>query len=245
MSESKRTMSCEKGVYCILRIAILEVFGVLSEHFSWSFFTSTDFLLLLSNSCHRPRNFAFTLVTALVRNILKPCSLALCCRQSCPRPDCTYMLIDMGLHFICHYFQWHGLSIHITKTHLFKYIENFPPKNENFQMKNSGSFHISAQNIDCGYLLEPTQQGSSNEYPQSVFEQNKKINVYPSKPQFYCIKVGFKGVKTIWACFRDDMPWRHLYFMDYHRFFFFFFFFFFFTACLWSFILWLWSFVTH
>ena len=31
--------------------------------------------------------------------------------------------------------------------------------------------------------------------------RNKKINVYPSKPQFYCIKVGFKGVKTIKACF--------------------------------------------
>ena len=30
-----------------------------------------------------------------------------------------------------------------------------PPKNENFEMKNSESFHISAQNIDCGYLLEP------------------------------------------------------------------------------------------
>ena len=28
------------------------------------------------------------------------------------------------------------------------------PKNENFQMKNSCTFHISAQNIDCGYLLE-------------------------------------------------------------------------------------------
>ena len=37
------------------------------------------------------------------------------------------------------------------KTYLFKYIENFTT---NFQMKNSSSFHISAQNIDCGYLLE-------------------------------------------------------------------------------------------
>ena len=36
-----------------------------------------------------------------------------------------------------------------------KYIENFTTKNENFQMKNFGSFNISAQNIDCGYLLEP------------------------------------------------------------------------------------------
>ena len=40
-----------------------------------------------------------------------------------------------------------------------------PPKNENFQMKNSGTFHISAQNIDCGYLLEPPRRGSSKEYP--------------------------------------------------------------------------------
>ena len=38
-------------------------------------------------------------------------------------------------------------------------------------MKNSGSCHISAQNIDCGYLLELPQQGGFNEYPQSVFEQ--------------------------------------------------------------------------
>ena len=33
--------------------------------------------------------------------------------------------------------------------------------------------------------------------------RNKKNNVYPSKPQFYNIKVGFKGVKIIEACFRD------------------------------------------
>ena len=65
-------------------------------------------------------------------------------------------------------------------------------------MKNSGSFHITGQNIDCGYSLEPPRLDGSNEYPQSMFvSRNRKINVYPSKPQFYCIKVGFKGVKTI------------------------------------------------
>ena len=59
-------------------------------------------------------------------------------------------------------------------------------------------FHISAQNRDCGYSLEPPRQGGSNEYPQSMFlSRNKKNNVYPSKPQFYYIKVGFKGVKII------------------------------------------------
>ena len=36
----------------------------------------------------------------------------------------------------------------ITKTRLFKYTENYRPKNENFQIKNSDIFHISAQNID-------------------------------------------------------------------------------------------------
>ena len=65
-------------------------------------------------------------------------------------------------------------------------------------MKQSGNFHISAQNIDCGYSLEPPRRGGSNEYPQSMFSsRKKKINVNPCKPQFYCIKVGFKGVTTI------------------------------------------------
>ena len=42
-------------------------------------------------------------------------------------------------------------------------------------------------------------------YPQSIFlSRNKKNNVYPGKPQFYYIKVGFKGVKIIQACFRYE-----------------------------------------
>ena len=65
-------------------------------------------------------------------------------------------------------------------------------------MKNSGSFNISALNIDYGHLLEPPRRGCSNDYPQSMFlSRNKKINVYPCKPQFYCIKERFKGVKAI------------------------------------------------
>ena len=73
-----------------------------------------------------------------------------------------------------------------------------PPKTENFQIKNFDIFHISAQNIDCGYSLEPPRRGGSNEYPQSMFLiRNKNNNVYPCKPQFYYIKVGFKGVKII------------------------------------------------
>ena len=63
-----------------------------------------------------------------------------------------------------------------------------------FRYKNSDIFHISAQNIDCEYSLEPPRRGGSNEYPQSMFlSRNKKNNVYPCKPQFYYIKVGLRG----------------------------------------------------
>ena len=59
-------------------------------------------------------------------------------------------------------------------------------KTENFQIKHSDIFHISAQNIDCGHLLELPRRGGSNEYPQPMFSsRNKKNNVYPCKPQFY------------------------------------------------------------
>ena len=52
--------------------------------------------------------------------------------------------------------------------------------------KKSDNFHISAQNIDYWYLLEPLRQDGSNKYPQSmVLSKNKKNNVY------------HKGVKII------------------------------------------------
>ena len=77
-------------------------------------------------------------------------------------------------------------------------LKILPPKNENFQIKNSYILQISDQSIDCGYSLEPPRRGGSNEYPQSMFlSRNKKNNVYPCKPQFYYIKVGFQGVKII------------------------------------------------
>ena len=36
-------------------------------------------------------------------------------------------------------------------------------------MKNSDIFHISDENIDCGYSLEPPRRGGSNEYTQFMF----------------------------------------------------------------------------
>ena len=65
-------------------------------------------------------------------------------------------------------------------------LKILPPKMTNFQIKYSDIFHISAQNIDCGYSLEPPRRGGSNEYPQSMLlRRNNKNNVYPCKPQFY------------------------------------------------------------
>ena len=58
-------------------------------------------------------------------------------------------------------------------------LKFLPPKNENFHIKKSYIFHISAQNIDRGYLLEPPRRrGGSNEYPQSmILSRNKKNNL--------------------------------------------------------------------
>ena len=76
-----------------------------------------------------------------------------------------------------------AIVLSITKTRLFKYIEISSPKTEKIQMKSYNIFHISAQNIDCRYSLEPPRQGGSNEYPQSMFlSKNKKNKVYPRKP---------------------------------------------------------------
>ena len=49
------------------------------------------------------------------------------------------------------------------------------PKTESFQIKILiFFFHISAQNIDCGYSLEPPRRGGSNGYPQSMFLSRSK-----------------------------------------------------------------------
>ena len=64
-------------------------------------------------------------------------------------------------------------------------LKNSPQKLKVFQIKKSAIFHILAQNIDCGYSLEPPPRGGSNVYPQSLFlSRNKKNNVYPCKPQY-------------------------------------------------------------
>ena len=80
------------------------------------------------------------------------------------------------------------LSLTLRKTPIQIYIKKSPPRTEKFQIKYSDIFHISVQNINCGYSFVPPGRGDSNEYPQSMFSsRNKKNNAYPSKPQFYYI----------------------------------------------------------
>ena len=65
------------------------------------------------------------------------------------------------------------------------YWKFYHQKNENFQIKNSDIFHVSAQNIDYGYSLEPPHRGGSNEYPQSMFwAEIRKLMYTPMNPSF-------------------------------------------------------------
>ena len=64
--------------------------------------------------------------------------------------------------------QW-VYSLHYENTPIQIYRKFHLQKLKNIQIKNSHIFHISAQNIDCGYSLEPPRRDGSNEYPQSMF----------------------------------------------------------------------------
>ena len=65
------------------------------------------------------------------------------------------------------------------------YSNFFRSKIDNFQRKIFDIFLIFAQNIDCGYTLEPPRRGGSNEYPQSMFwSKNKKNRYTPAYTNF-------------------------------------------------------------
>ena len=73
--------------------------------------------------------------------------------------------------------------LHYENTPIQIYWKFYNQKLAQFQIKNSNIFHISAQNIDCGYSLEPPRRGGSNEYPQSMFRAEiRKIMYTPVNP---------------------------------------------------------------
>ena len=67
---------------------------------------------------------------------------------------------------------------HYENTPIQMYRKFHHQKTENFQLKNLDIFHISAQNIDCWYSLEPPHRVPTI----YVLNKNKKNNVYPCKP---------------------------------------------------------------
>ena len=96
------------------------------------------------------------------------------------------------------------------------YSNFFRSKIDNFQRKIFDIFLFSfflffffffffAQNIDCGYTLEPPRLGGSNEYPQSMFWSKNKNKRYTLAYSSFTIKVGFKGVFIARTYFPDGL----------------------------------------
>ena len=95
---------------------------------------------------------------------------------SCYLPGCIYLL-------------QHYENMPMQYTEIFKVV-----KNEKFQQKMFVIFLIFAQNIDCGYMLEPPQRGGSNELPQSMFwSKNKKDRCALQIPVFLYKSGGSRG----------------------------------------------------
>ena len=88
-------------------------------------------------------------------------------------------------HVIVTKFPEEKLSVTQLRKHAYSNILRIlPPKNEkNFQMKSSCSFHISVQNIDCGYSLEPPRRDI------------RKLMFAPVNPSFTIQKWGLRGSK--------------------------------------------------
>ena len=76
-------------------------------------------------------------------------------------------------------------SYYITKTSLFQYTANFTTKNGNFQIKKSDVSYFCLKHR----LLDLVRTTSTS--------KNKNNNVYPHKPHFYYIKMGFEGLNFI------------------------------------------------
>ena len=62
-----------------------------------------------------------------------------------------------------------------------------------FSGKKIDIFLIFAQNIDCGYTLEPPPRGGSNEYPQSMFWSKNKKKGIPLHTPVLLYKSGVQG----------------------------------------------------
>ena len=74
-----------------------------------------------------------------------------------------------------------------------------------FNKKKINIFLIFAQNIDCGYTLEPPHRGGSNEYPQSMFWSKNKKKGIPLHTPLLLYKSGVQGVFIARTCFPNEL----------------------------------------
>ena len=156
---------------------------------------------------------------------------------------CIFLLIA------CHLFLWHCCTFLRTwgilsfckmyyKKHAYSNIlKIFQPKNENFQIKNTVIFNVSAQNRDCGYSLELPWWGSLMSTPNLCSKQRlwvlirtalmrqflmstpnlcfwaeiRKIMYTPVNPSFTKYKWGLRGQNYI-GMFSADMVSRTLFY---------------------------------
>ena len=93
-----------------------------------------------------------------------------------------YIHVVRFFNAVSYYFKFENV-LPLRKHAYSNILKILPPKNENFQIKHSDIFPISAQNTAVPQIM--------------LLSRNKKNNVYPNKPQFYYIKVRFNGVKII------------------------------------------------
>ena len=106
------------------------------------------------------------------------------------------------------------------------YLYNFDPLTPHFYIVKLGFtgvciiFLMSAQNIDCGYSLEPPHRGGSNEYPQSMFWAKNMKNI-----RIFYLKIFIFLVVKFWVYLN-----RHVFIMLFATILLFFFFFFFFVC---------------
>ena len=89
---------------------------------------------------------------------------------------CIYMDAQCrNFYFLCQQFY----VLLVTKLYSFRkhaysnILKILSPKKWKFSDKKFCYFSHSTQNIDCGYSLEPPRWGGSNEYPQSMFFEQK------------------------------------------------------------------------
>ena len=134
----------------------------------------------------------------LIDNILQK-NIWVAISQTVPSDMCTNNLCSQ-----IRIFTGHTLGKHIySNTCILKIL---PPKTVSFQIK-CWYFSYFCSKHRFWVFVRTTSVSRSNKYPQFMFlSRNKKNNVYPCKPQFYYIKVGFKGgqnyIRTFSWCYK-------------------------------------------